>query len=1019
MKKLTLIFILLTNSLFAQNAWINEIHYDNDGSDIGEAVEIVLENASSYSLSDFTITLYNGSATQLVSYQDETLDNFVEGTSYSNFTFFTWYPSSIQNGAPDGLSLDYQGVVLQFLSYEGVFTPNNGPASGIESIDIGVSETSTTVLGHSLQLAGTGLSYNDFTWATESSETFGFLNNGQSFSGSTSNVFLQFEDVSLDIQENDTTLNLNVLISSLDSVATTVDVFVNGGTADNGVSYIFSTATILFPPNSNQPESFSIQILDDQIWTGNQTIILGLQNTSSNASVINSNLIINIIEDEQMPTLSILDARGLTSGSIIDNSTGLYNPEILVTVSGVVTNGEELGLIRYIEDHTAGIGIYDPICDQLFRGDSVLVTGYLKDYNGLLEIEPVVSYQVISTGNNLPTPQDITPASIGEDTEGELIKLENITFNNGGNYFGFGYDTQEFTDINGETGVVFIRDSSVFAGNLIPVAPITLIAISSQFTFTNSGGYQILPRDYDDMILPSTVMIVSSIEQSNITTQSFDLSWLSSDTASTGVLYGTTENLELGEVTNSDSTMEHNLSLVGLNPGEFYYVKAFSVMDGDTAFSQIKIFSTESNSTGVMNVYFNGSVENSVSNGTDAVFLDNTFNDTIAAYIDRAQKSVDLAVYNNSNPMILTAINNAYDRGVDVRYISCESTANLVLSSLNPSIFLLKRPIGSGIMHNKFIVIDKGEVNDSWVITGSTNFSENNLFDDYNNLVIIQDNTLAKAYTLEFEEMWGSTSLNYDLLNSKFGPNKLDNTPHDFIVGGSHIELYFSPSDNTTSKIIEVIESTDYQLRFGLLAFTREDIANAIIDVNDNFGVDVKGLINTTTGQYDQFSYLESNNVNVSPTTNIPHTFHHKYCIVDQNVSGSDPLVLTGSHNWSNSAENDNDENTIIIHNQNIANQFFQEFTARWYGAVDVLEVNKELDMLIYPNPNAGSFTMQINSSRNKKEAIVCFDMFGKEIFKEEVDIINGEKKIKINVGLKSGIYFLQVGEKTSKLVIK
>ena len=47
----------------------------------------------------------------------------------------------------------------------------------------------------------------------------------------------------------------------------------------------------------------------------------------------------------------------------------------------------------------------------------------------------------------------------------------------------------------------------------------------------------------------------------------------------------------------------------------------------DTAFSQMGIYSTESNSSGIINVYFNGTVEHSVSNGTDAVYLDNTFND--------------------------------------------------------------------------------------------------------------------------------------------------------------------------------------------------------------------------------------------------------------------------------------------------------------------------------------------------------------------------------------------------------
>ena len=63
----------------------------------------------------------------------------------------------------------------------------------------------------------------------------------------------------------------------------------------------------------------------------------------------------------------------------------------IVTVSGVVTNGDELGgPIRYIEDATAGLAIYDPeVMSNVNRGDSITVTGVLVDYNGLLEVQPV------------------------------------------------------------------------------------------------------------------------------------------------------------------------------------------------------------------------------------------------------------------------------------------------------------------------------------------------------------------------------------------------------------------------------------------------------------------------------------------------------------------------------------------------------------------------------------------------------------------------------------------------------
>ena len=180
---LILPLLLGTVTLSAQNIWINELHYDNAGSDVGEFVEVVLENPGSYSLSDFTITLYNGNGGS--EYDSETLDNFTVGNTSGNFTFYTWYPSSIQNGGPDGLCIDYQGTVVtgQFLSYEGTFTASDGPASGMTSVDIGVEETSSTPAGESLQLSGNGTQYNAFTWEQPAPETPGALNNNQSFSG--------------------------------------------------------------------------------------------------------------------------------------------------------------------------------------------------------------------------------------------------------------------------------------------------------------------------------------------------------------------------------------------------------------------------------------------------------------------------------------------------------------------------------------------------------------------------------------------------------------------------------------------------------------------------------------------------------------------------------------------------------------------------------------------------------------------------------------------------------------------
>jgi len=121
----------------------------------------------------------------------------------------------------------------------------------------------------------------------------------------------------------------------------------------------------------------------------------------------------------------IADARTFTIGATI-------------TVTGIVTNGSELGIIRYIQDGSAGIACYPGTGSVAFnpnRGDSITVTGTLKEYNNLLEIDPITSVTINSTGNASPTPLVITPNGQDETTESELVQIDNAVFANGGSTF--------------------------------------------------------------------------------------------------------------------------------------------------------------------------------------------------------------------------------------------------------------------------------------------------------------------------------------------------------------------------------------------------------------------------------------------------------------------------------------------------------------------------------------------------------------------------------------------------------
>ncbi len=671
-----------------------------------------------------------------------------------------------------------------------------------------------------------------------------------------------------------------------------------------------------------------------------------------------------------------------------------------VTISGVVTNGDELGPIRYIEDATAAMALYDPtVLAGTIRGEEVTVTGVLVDYNGLMEMQPVNSISVNSSGNTI-LPQLVTPLQVGESTESELIQIDNVLFNNGGSMFNVG--THDFTS-NGETGKIYIKAGSPLENSMIPMGLVTLIGISSQYTFSipANDGYQILPRDSADIIQTGDLIFTSSVMQSNITTTSFDLSWSVSDSSSTNCNYGIT-NLLGSSINNGGNTLTHTISLTGLDPATFYYVECFSMNGTDTAFSSVGLYSTASNSSGVIRPYFNHSVDNSFSTGVDAQNITTSFNDTIAAYMNLADSTLDICVYNASDATIATAINDAYNRGVAVRYIADDDVVNSMLSTLNSNIPIVYRdPTTAGIMHNKFIIIDAHSTDNSWIMGGSTNWTNpNNLFNDYNNIIFIQDEAVAKAYTIEFEEMWAGT----------FGTHKEDNTPHKFVVGGSDVEVYFSPSDQTTNQINKVIESVDYTFEFGLLSFTRDDLAQSIIDKDAEFGVSVRGIIEDENSTGSEFANLQSNGVNMRSHMGVSNSLHHKYAIADANIAGSNPVVLTGSHNWSNNAENNSDENTLIIYDGTIANIYLQEFEKRWaeLGAPpNFLDELIDIELFVFPNPSFGKVTVKSSLEISK---INLYAVDGKLLSVYDSTTFHIKS---------SGIYFLKIITEKGNLIKK
>ena len=161
----------------AGEVWINEIHYDNTSSDTGEFFEIA--GTAGTSLAGWSLVGYNGSNGSI--YATVPLSGTLPMQDGCGGTL-DFAMTGMQNGSPDGLALvNAGGELVEFISYEGAFAATVGPAAGETSLDIAVSETGSTPIGHSLQLEGAGHLRLDFSWAAPAGATRGLPNGGQSF----------------------------------------------------------------------------------------------------------------------------------------------------------------------------------------------------------------------------------------------------------------------------------------------------------------------------------------------------------------------------------------------------------------------------------------------------------------------------------------------------------------------------------------------------------------------------------------------------------------------------------------------------------------------------------------------------------------------------------------------------------------------------------------------------------------------------------------------------------------------
>ena len=484
--------------------FINELHYDNDGGDVGEFVEIAVP--AGVDVADLTLTLYNGNGG--ASYDTITGDAFTPGATSNGTTLYTVFPSSIQNGSPDGLALSASGSLVQFLSYEGSFTAVDGPASGVASTDIGVSEPGDTPVGQSLQLTGSGAEYGDFAWSGPADQTPGQPNVGQTFEGAAPSEpampAVSFVNRDQLAREGDT-LMVPVQIryfgeDPVDDVTVRVAFVGGASTADDADFASADIALATFPANGNDDDDVqmvSFVFADDGALEGPETAVFRLSLVSGTAQVGRPNALTVTIDDPAQ-TATVADARAAGPGES-------------VTVEAVVSRS--MGAFTYVQDETGGLTIRqtsgafaDAVASgAIAPGTRLRVTGVLSEFASLLQINggDLESFEVLGTGE-APAPQVVTLAELaanGEAYEGELVTVRAVSFLDMGTFAPA--TTYVITDPSDESTTVAARvpnaaDSAVDGQTIPEVADVT--AIVGQFNFDDpAAGYQLLLIGADDV----------------------------------------------------------------------------------------------------------------------------------------------------------------------------------------------------------------------------------------------------------------------------------------------------------------------------------------------------------------------------------------------------------------------------------------------------------------------------------------------------------------------------------------
>ncbi|MEL1252244.1 phospholipase D-like domain-containing protein [Flavobacterium sp. DGU38] len=406
-------------------------------------------------------------------------------------------------------------------------------------------------------------------------------------------------------------------------------------------------------------------------------------------------------------------------------------------------------------------------------------------------------------------------------------------------------------------------------------------------------------------------------------------------------------------------------------------------------------FTTPTEDTGEHSVYFNRGVAGSLAYArrfknkrpgsndmteketAEALkWLSRGLEEALLGFIDKAEDSsykLRAAFYEFEYLPVLESFKTACEeRGVDVKIIydsrGEEEANNTAINEAGlPRKIMIPRKAEAEkkyIAHNKFIILLKND-QPIEVWTGSTNITPKGIFGQCNVGHVIRNTKIAEKYFKYWEELV-QDPLN-DILDKKTVTIQPD-LDYDEIPKDS-VTVFFSPREkkNILQTYADYMDGSK-QLICGMFPFSfSKKMKEVIIDTTDNLKyviIDKKDK-NTTlvTNDFDNvivygtylkdglYDWLEETHagflLNAKPGNIGTNFIHNKVLLIDP--LGEDPIIVTGSANFSDNSIANNDENTLVIRgNKDVADLYFTEFVRifnHYYARYTALKMSE--------NPNA------------------------------------------------------------------